>query len=192
MARVLLELQWVGARGRTWVHSWHMQNVQRIEVLLWLDNIHLRVAEVLVREVVGHMLDVVEVVPHSFASPMAVLELPGVDCKVVVGFFAPSGGHTLALVAHALSVLCPALSPTFLVLADLCPSASPSLFPALSPSLACPYHSIDCASLRMQACHKSLLGVLDEQDRPSCYHQTHSHCASVGGDFRIFEVEGAH
>ena len=202
MARVLLELKWAGARGHTLVRSWHTQNAQRIEGLLLPDNSHLMVAEKLVQEEVGHMLDVVEVVPHRFASPRADLELPEVDCKGVEDFFEPSGEHTLVLVlvARAQPALFPVLSPTCLVLvpglAHLSPfpSVSTSLFPAPapSPSLASPYHSHIEASPRMQPCRKSLSGLLGEQGRPSDCHQIYSHCALVAEYYRIFEVEEGH
>jgi len=183
--------------GRTEVRLWRMQNVLHIEELSSLDNNHLMVAEIPVREVVGHMLDVVELKLHSFASPMAAPEPREVDCKLAEDSFAPSGVHTLALalVAHAQS----APSPAFLVPvpASLAPFASAYLSPFLSPAPSLSLADLarnrrDYASLHMQACHNPpLFEVLGEQDRPSC-HQTDSHCALADEDFRLIEVEGGH
>jgi hypothetical protein len=163
-----------------------------------LGSSHSRVAEALVQKVAVHMLDVVEVELHSFASSMAALEVQADDCNLVADFFVPFGGHTLVLVAHVPVAPFLSLFPTSLVLAlalaTLSPFASIALSPVPSPfpAFLSRNHYTDYAFLHTQVCHMpSPLEALLEQQGPP-FFRIGSQCALVDEDSQVIAVEVGH
>jgi hypothetical protein len=153
------------ALGRIWLHYLRMQDVLHIGALTLLGSyIRLRLVGVGVQEPAVRTLDAVEVELHSFASAtLFALVVREDDCRLVVSFFVPFGGHILFARVRLGPVPSPFLclfpaSPV-LVPASLFPSASKalSLFPSPFPVYPSQHSHMDCAFLHTQACRMSSL-----------------------------------